>query len=328
MKSYLLLGLALLSVHLSFAQQRNTAEVFIQIQDRGSFTVYLDNEFIGTTTGKFRFYDVAQAAPVLSILKGNQKIFSSKLDVRSNERLILGFSARQGLRTLKTLTIYRNGQYALNDFDDYVGAYNTGIVPPPTLPAGNNSFARLLTMVKKETWDDDKANLVQAYTVNSRLSTNEVEQLLRAFDNDDKKLSLAKSLTPVISDLSNYYTLSSAFTFNTAKEEFLSFLNNSKPGKSRGGMRNSTYELLLASVKRTPFDDDKTKLIQAAVQNSQISTAQMTELLRSYSFEDKTLVCAKMAYNFVSDQQSYFALSEIFKFPRTKDTFLTFLSGK
>lgn len=329
MKTYILLGLALLSVHLSFAQNHKQSEVFIQIEDRGTFTVYLDNEFIGSTNGRFRFYDVYNNTPTLSILKDNKRIYSNKVNVRPEQRLVLTYAARTGLKIKKELNIYINRQYALNDFDDYVGSYNTGVVPP-TIPVGNgnNIFDNLLSMVKREPFDDEKIKLIQAYTVNSYLSTAQVVLLLKNFNQDDKKLFLAKSLIPVISDQQNYYTLKDSFTFLSNKDEFLNFLSNNQSSRAERGMRLSTFEQLKASVKNEAFDDGKTKIIQVALQGSSPSTAQLGELLKLYNFEDKALACAKTAYNFVYDKQRFFTLKDVFKFRSNQDELLAFLAQK
>lgn len=328
MKNYLLLGLAVLSINLSFAQNRKQSEVFIQVEDRGNFTVYLDNEFIGSANGRFRFFDVYNSTPTLSILKDNKKVYVSKIDVRPEQRLILNYSIRNGLKTKKELKIFRNGQYALNDFDDYGDAHPTGISPPAVPERNNNLFDDLLLMVKRASFDDEKIKLIQAYTVNSYLSTVQTAALMKHFSFEEKKLSLAKSLVPVISDPQNYYTLKDSFSFSSNKDEFLSFLANKPSNRGERGMRQVTFEQLKINVKNEAFDDDKTKIIQIAIQGSAPSTAQLSELLKLYSFEDKALTCAKMAYNFVSDKQRYFILKDIFKFRSNQEALLAFLAQK
>lgn len=326
MKSYFFIGLALLSAHLSLAQSRRSAEVFLQIEDRGNFTVYLNQECVGSNTGKFRFYDVYDRAPTLSILQGTKKIFSAVVEVRFDYRLILNFSQRQGLSTLKTLPIYRNNQYALDQFDDYVGAYNTGIVPPRPSQEKDNTFESLLNMVNRESFDDEKIKLAKIYSTNQYLTTAQASQLLQKLINDDKKLSLAKDLTPAISDIQRYHSLKNVFTFHSNQEAFINFLGNFQPQRPRTVMRPAAFEELKNSVKREPFDDGKSGIIQAALQQSAISTKQLGELLRMYSFEDKSLAIAKQVFNQVSDRQNYFMLKDIFRFPSNQKELLDFLA--
>ena len=121
MKNYILLSLALFSASLCFAQNnRSKAEVFIQVQDRGTFTISLDNESIRSAKGRFRFFEVYTASPVLSISQGDKRVYSQQLNVKGNERIIFTYDLLQGLKTYKVLPIYKNGQYALDDFDQEV----------------------------------------------------------------------------------------------------------------------------------------------------------------------------------------------------------------
>lgn len=332
MKTYILLALALWSAQLSFAQNnRSKAEVFIQIEDQGNFTVYLDDEFVGSANGRFRFYDVYNTRPTLSILQGNKRIFSTKIDLHLDQRLVLNYAVRRGLQIYKELAIYKNRQYALNDFDDYSDNYNTGIVPPtkPRPDENARSFNDLSILVNKEPFDDDKIKLIQAFVTYNELSTKQVAILLKGMMDDDKKLSLAKSLAPAIRDIQNYYTLKESFTFIRAKDDFMDFLNSRKPPRAEQNPNLSgPFEQLKAAIKREAFDDGKTKLIQTAFQNSSPSTAQMGELLRLYTFEDKALICAKWAYRYVSDKQNYFTLKDLFKYKTNQDALLDFISKR
>lgn len=323
MKTYILLALALFSVQLSFAQNsRGTAEVFIQIEDRGNFTISLDNESISSAKGRFRFYEVYNPFTTLTVSQGNRQIFSRKIEFPYNQRSIYSFSQRRGLQLTQTLSIYRNGQYALNDFDDYVGAYNTGIVPPHQ----NNSFDLLQAQVKRESFDSGKASIIQAYAKNNYLSTAQVALLFKNINQDNVKLELAKNLLPTITDIQNYYTLREAFTFLSSKDDFMQFLSSNQSPRAERLMGTRTYEQLIEAVKKTAFDDEKTKLIEVAIKNATPTTSQIKGLLALYSFEDKTLACAKLAYNYVYDRKNYFTLTEVFKFSRTKDAFLDFLN--
>lgn len=326
MKKIILLGLALLSAYLTFAQNNRTkAEVFIQVEDRGPFTIYLDDEFVGSSNGRFRFYEVYNASPTLSILQGNKKIYSNRINVRPDQRLVISYSIRKGLRVEKELSIYRNRQYALDDFDNYAGAYNTGIVPPSNRPDMAN-FENLKAMVKKEAFDDAKINLIQIYANNNRLNTEQVAVLLQSFSSDDKKLSIAKTLWPSIADAQQYYTLTSSFTFMSTKDEFLRFIKNNPTARPIRGMNTASFEQLRQQVKSQGFDEDRTKLLQVTFQNAALTTAQMYELLKLYTFEDKALVAAKLAYPAIIDPQRYFTIKDVFTFKSNQDAFLAFLA--
>lgn len=231
MKKLILLGLALMSASLSFGQKnRNKAEVFIQVDDPGMYTVYLDNEFVGSENGRFRFYDVYNSAPLLSIIQGNTVIFKKKLNVQAEQRLVLSFTKRGGLNITKQLNLFRNRQYAVNDFDNYTDAFNTGIVPPSI----GNEYSRVLSpeafqqlneMIRKEAFDDPKIKIIMATTKNTFFTTQQVGVFLKQFTFEDKKLEAAKALYKNTVDPQNYFTLAEVFNFPSNKNTFLDFLN-------------------------------------------------------------------------------------------------------
>jgi len=333
MKKLILLGLmALLSVSLSFAQRnRGKAEVFIQIADRGNFKVYLDEELIGSATGRFRFYDVYNTRPVLTILAGSEKIFSREITTAPNKRLIFNFSKRGGLSLLKELSIYRNNAYALDDFDEYAEAYNTGIVPPdrPTLPPNRNSFDDLLSRVKKEAFDDQKLKVISAYSSNTTLSTKQIEQLFPLFFKDDSKLLLAKQEFTYVTDPQQFYLLKEAFTFLGTKDEFMKFLNGQKAAPSRNRpMSTADFDAFYKRFKSEAFDDNKTELAKVALINVSLTSQQVKELIACYSFEDKALGFAKWAFRTTFDKENYYTVADNFRFPSNKQALLDFISSQ
>jgi|GEM_PF-836401 len=331
MKKLILLGLvAFLSISLAFAQRnRGKAEVFIQIAERGNFKVYLDDELISSTTGRFRFYEVYNTRPVLTILAGSEKVFSKEITTVPNRRLVFNFSRRGGLSLLKELDIYRNNVYALDDFDDYAGAYNTGIVPPdrPTLPPNRNSFDDLLSRVKNEAFDDQKLKVISAYSNYTALSTQQIAQLFPLFFKDDSKLLLAKQEFQYVADPHQFYLLKDAFTFMSTKDEFMKFLEGQKTSQIRNRpMSASDFDAFYKRFKSEAFDDNKTELAKVALINVKLTSEQVKELIACYSFEDKGLDFAKWAFRITFDKENYYTLADKFKFPSNKHALLDFIS--
>jgi len=233
MKKTIFLGLAMLFATLSFAQNnRSSAEVFLQIVNPGKYNVYLDDELVGSANGRFRFYDVYNTAPILSIIQGNTVILKQRIRVIPQQRLVLSFEDKR-LIILKQLTIYRNRQYALDDFDGYTGDYNTGIVPPPpAVPELNyrllsdEAFQAFLTQYRRESFDDGRTRMINVVSKNASLLSAQARVLLKSFAFDDERLKVARNLYKTVADPQNYFTLSDIFTFKSNKDDFLKYLEN------------------------------------------------------------------------------------------------------
>ena len=230
MKKTIFLGLAMLFAALTFAQNnRSAAEVFLQIVNPGKYNVYLDDELVASANGRFRFYDVYHNTPILSIIQGNTVVLKQRIRVIPQQRLVLSFHDKR-LITLKQLTIYRNRQYALNDFDGYTGDYNTGIVQPrPPRPELNlllsdEAFEAFLTQYRKESFDDSRSRMINVVSKNSSLLSAQVRVLLKSFSFDDERLRVAQNLYKNVADPQNYFALSDIFIFPSNKEDFLKYL--------------------------------------------------------------------------------------------------------
>ncbi|MCX2494198.1 DUF4476 domain-containing protein [Pedobacter sp. PF22-3] len=229
MKTTIFLGLAMSFATLSFAQNnRRSAEVFLEIVNPGKYNVYLDEELVSSAHGRFRFYDVYNSTPVLSIIQGNTEIFKQQVKVIPEQRLVLSLEGKE-LITLKQMNIFRNRQYALDDFDGYTGDYNTGIVPP-VLPDPNyrllspEAFQEFYSSYKKSVFDSERVRLINAVSKNASFSSSQSKLILKTFTFDGERLKIAKSLYQTVVDPQNYFTVAETFEFPYYKDEFLKYL--------------------------------------------------------------------------------------------------------
>ena len=229
MKKTIFLGLAMLFATLSFAQNnRSTAEVFLQITKPGKYTVYLDDEVVGSATGRFRFYDIHNSKPELSIMQGDRLILREQINVNAQERLILGYDNGR-LNVIKQLSLFRNNQYALDDFYDYMGDLNTGPVQP-TLADLNyrllslEAFQEFYTSYKKSSFDNERVELINAVNKKASFSSSQCKLMLKAFTFDTERLKTAKSLYQTVVDPQNYFTIAETFEFFNYKDDFLKYL--------------------------------------------------------------------------------------------------------
>lgn len=228
MKKLILLGFLAIYTTLTFAQKnRNRAEVFIEIKDTGFYTVYLDNEFVGSENGRFRFYDVFNSNPTISIYKNNVVVFKRNVSVVQDQRLVLKYSAAAGMNVMKQLNLYRNVEYALDDFDNYnnnkSGNENNYV---DTRTMSDAVFQQLNQMVKNESFEDRKTTLVLQSTKNALLTTQQVTVFLKQYSFESKMLNAAKAFYPKLIDPQNYFTVANLFNFPSYKRDFLEFLNS------------------------------------------------------------------------------------------------------
>lgn len=225
MKKNILLLALLVQVMASFAQNRvRTAELFLEIPDRGKFVVYLNDEYIGSSGGKFRFFEISDPNPTLSIVQDNRPLFKQRIRLEPNQRTIGLFSQRRGFQISETLSIFNRDRYVLDDWNGgSVGHSDRNYAMNP------EDFDQLMATVKRESFDDGKIKIIEIGLKNNLFSTSQVGELIRSITYESAALDIAKKAYPVTVDQNNYYTLKSSFKFLSGQDNFIDFLNKMPP---------------------------------------------------------------------------------------------------
>ncbi len=73
------------------------------------------------------------------------------------------------------------------------------------------------------------------------------------------------------------------------------------------------------SVKNTPFDDQRIKLIDTALVTSNFTTDQCRQLTGFFTFDDKKMQVMQMMYPNIMDKSNFFTLIETLTFISSKD---------
>lgn len=214
------------------ADTRATAELFIEIPDRGNYVVYVDDEFAGSSKGRFRFYEVRNSAPTVVVMKDNAEVFRRRISLPMNARLLGSFSTRGGWRNIATLNLYDRGQYALDNWDRAI--YNDrpgpgqGVLDPYDNLMNPEEFQQLRAIVAKETWADEQTKLIKIALKNSTLTTNQVYELLSVLKLGGDHLELAKYAYPFLADKKNAIKLANTFRFPLDKPTYYDFIAKQK----------------------------------------------------------------------------------------------------
>lgn len=87
------------------------------------------------------------------------------------------------------------------------------------------------------------------------------------------------------------------------------------------------FQKAKSSIEAQSFAESKMKIAKQAVRGC-ITTGQARELLGLFSFEADKLSFAKFAYDFTTDKNNYYTLSDVFSFSASSDALNDFLESK
>ncbi|PST84027.1 hypothetical protein C7T94_04630 [Pedobacter yulinensis] len=97
-----------------------------------------------------------------------------------------------------------------------------------------------------------------------------------------------------------------------------------RPGRGRG-MSADDLELLTRSMANSGFDEDKRKVAEASLKNAWLSTSQLAQVLKTFSFSAERLKLIKFAYLRLTDPQNAHSLTSFLNFADERESLLNFL---
>jgi hypothetical protein len=92
-------------------------------------------------------------------------------------------------------------------------------------------------------------------------------------------------------------------------------------------MDSKVFSDMKHSIAGVSFEETKLSTAKTVLSSNYISTAQVMEICRLFSFEDSKLDFAKFAYSKTVDPNNYFKVGNVFSFSSSKEALNDFLSG-
>lgn len=216
---------ALLAISSFFANAQSNfraaeSEFFIEIPQRGRFTVSLGDETISSNTGRFRFFNVSYNRLPLVIEVNNQVVLRTEVFVKPAMRSIAVFS-RNRVDIIKDLPLANS---FLNNWDKCVEDKSNPNYPatqpfPNIYPMSAESFDRFLQTIKNSPFEKDKLSVIDIGAKNAAFTVNQVGSIIGLFSFSDAKLSVLKKLYPSVIDPENGFMIMDSFTFSSDKEK-------------------------------------------------------------------------------------------------------------
>lgn len=79
-------------------------------------------------------------------------------------------------------------------------------------------------------------------------------------------------------------------------------------------MNHQAFKMLKSTIASTSFDSSRLKIAEQAIAASNVTSAQVYELMRLLTFESNRLKLAQFAYAYTVDKQNYFMVNRAFTF--------------
>ncbi len=92
-------------------------------------------------------------------------------------------------------------------------------------------------------------------------------------------------------------------------------------------MSDDQFATAREAIRKEPFDNTRLSIAQQVGSNNYFTAAQVKELARLFSFDDRRLDFVKYAYARTVDRNNYYILNEVFVFPKSKDDLANYIKN-
>lgn len=90
-------------------------------------------------------------------------------------------------------------------------------------------------------------------------------------------------------------------------------------------MNARDFDQVKASLRKEWFDNTRIISARFIIENNNFTTAQVKEMIQLFTFDDKKLEVAKLAYRKTVDKQNYYQVNESFTFNGSKEELARFI---
>jgi len=92
-------------------------------------------------------------------------------------------------------------------------------------------------------------------------------------------------------------------------------------------MRSADFVSAKRSITEASFEESKLSTAKSIASSNCLSSDQVTEICKLFSFEESKLAFAKYAYKHTTDPANYFKVNTVFSFDASRDELNAFITG-
>ena len=102
---------------------------------------------------------------------------------------------------------------------------------------------------------------------------------------------------------------------------------NTKVKCKKGAMNQTDFAAAIKIIKNGSFDDTKLSTAQSICSANCLSSEQVVEICRLFSFEESKLTFAKYAFKYCTNPEKYFKVNDVFSFSSSKEQLNDFIEN-
>lgn len=203
-------------------------------------------------------------------------------------------------------------------------------------PLTDHDFAILVENVVKQPTDESKLIAAQTMASTHCLTMAQLMKVATLFEVENFALQFMESAFWSTYDLENYNFAAAVFTNSTYQNNWRNFcVTQLTPVEVvpeepviTCDVSAADFGPMKASVNDASFADDKKSTIRVLNNDNCFSTAQINQLVSSFSFPRDKMEMVKLLHGKCTDKKNYYKLKSVFTFSSDQNAFMEWLQGQ
>lgn len=220
------------------------------------------------------------------------------------------------------------------DCQNYTGQRNCAS------PIPFDDFAILYDQAKALNGDQIRMPYVVSVVRSNCVAVSHVMKLASLLVSENLRLDLVKQSFPGLYDVANLEMAHQLFQQPRVKEAFGQFVTSTRPTQGFDPLppvaeppvcevTEADFSAMMASLQKQSFNNTRISMArQMLAAGKCFSVTQISEMVRSFSFESAKLEIAKYAWDYCSQKEKYYAVADVFDYESSKTELMTFLKQK
>ena len=208
------------------------------------------------------------------------------------------------------------------------------IVPAPERPRVKVVDNEVIRSFDRERYDSNRLKMADMiFSTGGYMTTAQIVRVAEAFDYDSNRVKFLKNAYRNCVDRYNYYMVLGTLDYSSSREKIIDFVLDQKEDMLRETdlvrkVSGSDMTAILKALKNESFDSTRGKLARMIACGSLLTSRQIADMAKTFSFDSKRYDFLVYAYNFCADPQNYVVAVNTLEFSSNRNNLMKKISRR
>ena len=199
------------------------------------------------------------------------------------------------------------------------------IVPAPERPRVKVVDNEVIRSFDRERYDSNRLKMADMiFSTGGYMTTEQIVRVSRAFDYDSNRVKFLRNAYRNCVDRYNYYMVLGTLDYSSSREKIINYVLEDKENRLRRTdlvrkVSSSDMTAIVKALKNESFDSTRAKLARMIVCGSLLTSRQIADMAKTFTYDSKRFDFLNYAYDFCADPQNYVVAANTLEFSTNRN---------